>query len=199
MPALETVLEIFILYRGTEIVLHDLQLWLPSESGFVSKVETPDCLHLSEVEDMLRTRTYIPGSLFDSSDLVARIISLPESLSEELSSSNPIDAQAIYQGTVVLLSAVSRSFSPGCRALDITGAVWNGMGAFALSVSEDFVTLLKAHHPAALVLLAYWCALWFELEEHYVLLRGHSARLLRMIEVGLGPDYGSFIRHLGPS
>lgn len=73
------------------------------------------------------------------------------------------------------------------------------MATFAPSVSEDFVTMLKAHHPAALVFLPYWYALWFELEEHYVLLRGHSARLLRMIEVSLGLNYTSFIQHLGPS
>jgi hypothetical protein len=73
------------------------------------------------------------------------------------------------------------------------------MAAFTLSVSEDLVAMQTAYHPVALVLLAYWCALWFELEEQNVLLRSHSAALLRMLAVGLGPDYASFIRHSSPS
>ena len=126
-------------------------------------------------------------------------MSLVGSLSEESSTSNPTELQAIDQGAAALLSAISRSLNSDSRTLDPTGAVWNGMAAFALSVSEDFVTMLKAHHPAALVLLAYWCALWDELEENYMLLRGHSAHLLRMIEVGLPLAYASFVPQLGLS
>ena len=70
-------------------------------------------------------------------------------------------------------------------------------GSIRSVYSDDLVTMLKAHHPAALVLLAYWCALWFELEEHYVLLRGHSAWLLQIIENGLDPAYAPFIPRLG--
>ena len=198
MPALETVLETFILFRGSEMVLRDLQCWLPSECGFGPGVEMPDQLLLSEIEDKLRTHAFMPSSLFGCTDMVARIISLPECLSEELSKSSPDDLRAIYRATAALLSVVSRSFSPDGRTLDKTGAVWNGMAVFALSVSDDFVKMLKSFHPAAMVLLAFWCALWSELEEHYPLLHGHSARLLRMIENGLDSDYACLVPHLGP-
>ena len=120
-----------------------------------------------------------------------RLIGLPTALKDALPSFE--DSEIVSPAVLCLLKSYARSY-----ASDNGLALWNGIEAWVLQISDEFLGLLKAGHPAALVVFAHWCVLMRRTESHYWFLKGQSARLIGIVESHLEGNISNLISDLSP-
>lgn len=71
-------------------------------------------------------------------------------------------------------------------------SAWDVLRIWPVRLSEDFMTMLAASHPGALILLAHYCTLLRNIEDQWYF-NGRATRMLRAIEKRLAPKWHQFI------
>ena len=187
--SLADVVEMFLMFRGSQQLLLSLQQLLPHGSDFILK---QDELNGHRVfDDNMSIDNDELSCCSTSSARLTRIKALPQRLAELRALQDDNELQAVKQATTALLTSTSRSY-----ASDKIAARWSSFSIFVRSISDYFLRMLEAGRPAALVLFAHWCPLLFRLEEHYLVLRGQSSRLLKIIRENLSPELAVLVSDL---
>lgn len=174
------ITELAFLLRGSQEVLLGLQHLLPHGADFILTAEDLEELRpfddvRAQESDVMRAFN-VPAAYFN------RVYALPNRLSEIGAISDNNELQAVTQATAALLASASRSY-----ASESVAGKWAGLTTW-LQSTEYLVRMLEAYRPSALVVFAYWTPLLLRLEDDYVILRGQSARLLKIIRENLNPE-----------
>lgn len=122
-------------------------------------------------------------------DLYSRLVSLPARIFSVVARPAKQDLKAFNEAMAALVSSFSRS-----HAGDIAWTRWNGIESWPRMLSEHFLGMIEAIHPAALVLVAHWCVLVSQQEDSYWFLQGQSRRMLDIVLFNLSRPLQEFVR-----
>ena len=189
------IIEFLMLMRGGCEMVLKFQHLLPVNSDFLLLGEVVEEL-LTPHDDSSSLDSFAVSShslQYPNVPLAAchRLINLPKLLKEALPALHFEEITIVIPAISCLLKSYVRSY-----ASDNGLALWNGIEAWVLQTSDEFLNLLEAGRPAALVVFAHWCVLMRRTESHYWFLKGQSARLLGIVESHLEGNVSHLISDL---
>lgn len=126
---------------------------------------------------------YIPPVVY------AHLASLPAKLLDRVLKPSHSTLTAFNNALAALVSSYSRTY-----AADTTWARWNGIESWPMVLPDDFLRMIEASNPLALILVAHWVVLLSMQEESYWFMQGQSQRLLNIVLANLDPDLQDFVR-----
>ena len=187
--SMSPIIEFLMLMRGGCDMVLEFQHLLPANSDF--RILGGVIEELLDTQDDSWPQNGLAASQYPDvpTALCQRLIALPAALRDTLPS---VEERKIVRSAISrLLKSYARSY-----ASENGLALYNGVEAWVLQISDDFLSLLEAEHPAALVVLAHWGVLMRRTESHYWFLRGQSARLMGIIESHLEGNMSNLISDL---
>lgn len=189
------IIEFLMLMRGGCEMVLKFQHLLPTNSSFLLLGEVVEEL-MSPHDDSSSLDSFAVSSYwlqYPGIPLAAchQLLNLPQLLKEALPAIPSEEMTIVIPAISCLTKSYARSYASNNGL-----ALWNGIEAWVLQLSDKFLNLLEAGHPAALVVFAHWCVLTRRTESHYWFMNGQSARLFGTVERLLEGNASSLISDL---
>ena len=203
-PSTLPIIEGLYLIKGLIDTLLALQPVLPPTSGFILP---PDVRAGLEGKQLLGQSSSAPPddiiSHFLSKHghfpltLQAVLLPLPEAIARSIINSQSqfkskspsttnlseeSQMSVITTAASILETSYSTSYASNPSPIE---EIWNGVESGPVRFSKDFLDMVEAGHPTALLVVAFWTLLLRRQEVNYWFLEGQSGRLLRCVLANL--------------